>query len=357
MKKRLLAGLMAACLTLSGCASLLERTYVSVTPHTSTKTDAGTSSVLRVENYQELVNSLISFITTGSEEGVIRLYMAADQVDESLRAARQEVLLEYPLAAYAVENITFQVDPLVPFSEARVSLTYRRTQQQVSSIVTATGISAVRGELAEALADFAPECVLRISYFDRDAEYIRSLIRQAYYAAPSSAVELPETEVTIYPDSGTQRIAEIFFRYAADPSDLSQRIVLLEQACLRLADAVDGDTASRRIVSAAGKVLDAGDYDPEGGATAYHALLEGRADDEGLALAMAALCADHLDIPCRVAMGMRDGHACFWNVVSTEDGWRHMDLSRFDPDAPFASDEAWLEAGYLWDATALPACP
>jgi len=356
MKFRFPALFLAACVTLTGCASILERTYVDVTPHTSTKTDAGTVSVLRAENYQELVNSMIYFISTGSEDGVIRLYMDAAQVDENLRAARQEVLLEYPLGAYAVESISFQVDPLVAFSEARVSFTYRRTQQQVSSIVTVSGISAVRNELSAALSAFAPECVLRISYFDRDAEYIRSLIRQAWYASPSSAVEFPESEVTIYPDTGTQRIAEIRFSYESEPSLLSQRVVLLQQACRRTADAVTGTNAAALFTSAAQTILAAGGYDPEKGSTPYHALLEGGANDEGLALALTAVCQDELNLTCRVAAGLRDGQPCFWNVVSTDDGWRHLDLSRWTQDSAFATDEQWAAEGYLWDPATLPPC-
>jgi len=356
MKFRFSALLLAACVTLTGCSSILERTYVDVTPHTSTKTDAGTASVLRVENYQELVNSMIYFISTGSEDGIIRLYMDAAQVDENLRAARQEVMLEYPLGAYAVESISFQVDPLVAFSEARVSFTYRRTPQQVSSIVPVSGISAVRSELSSALSSFVPECVLHISYFDRDEEYIRALIRQTWYASPSSAVEFPQTEVTIYPDSGSQRIAEILFSYGVEPSVLSQRVILLRQATRRAADAVIGTNAVALFTSAAETILAAGGYDPEKGSTPYHALLEGGANDEGLALALAAVCQDELNLTCRVAAGLRDGQPCFWNVVSTDDGWRHLDLSRWEESVPFSTDEQWAAGGYLWDPASLPPC-
>ena len=92
MKKRLLAGLLTGCIALSGCASMLERDYVSVTPHSSTTTDVGTSSVLRVENYPELVNSLIYFITNAEDSGVIRLYMDAASAEEMLYSARQEIM-------------------------------------------------------------------------------------------------------------------------------------------------------------------------------------------------------------------------------------------------------------------------
>ena len=66
MKWRLCAAVAALALLLSGCSSLLARSYTSVTPHSATPPAEGDSSILRVENYQELVNALIYLISLGS---------------------------------------------------------------------------------------------------------------------------------------------------------------------------------------------------------------------------------------------------------------------------------------------------
>ena len=356
MKKRLLAGMLSGCIVLSGCASMLERDYASVAPHSSTKTDVGTSSVLRVENYPELVNSLIYFITNAEDRGVIRLYMDATSAEEMLYSARQEIMTEYPPAVYAVDSISFETDALVTYAETDVSFTYRRTQQQVASIVTANGLSAVRNVLSSAMREFAPECVLNINYFDQDAEVIRSLIRQAYYAAPATALEYPDIEINIYPDSGRQRIVEVLFRYESDLSLLSQQAVLLDQSCSHLIQSVTpSDSARETAMSAAQAILDEGGYDPEGGSSAYHALLNDGANAEGLALAMAAVCAK-LSIPCKVAEGYLGENPHFWNVVHTEDGWRHIDLSQLSARRSFFTDEQWRHSSYRWIESTLPVC-
>lgn len=356
MKKRLLAALLSGCIVLSGCASMLERDYVSATPHTSTTTDEGNSSVLRAENYQELVNSLIYFISTGSEDGVVRLYMDAGLVDESLRTARLEVLQEDPLAAYAVENITFSFDPLMAYTEATADITYRRTQQQMSSIVTANGIYAVRNELSSALARFAPECVLRINYFEQSEDYVRDLIQQAYYTTPATALEYPQAEVHIYPETGRQHIVEVLFQYETDTALLAERSALLVQSVRRLCGAMTlSGTPLKDLTAAAQTVLSQGGLDQGGGSTPYDALLGGGADSEGLALAMALVC-EELGLSCRVARGLLEGETHCWNVVSTGDGWRHMDLSRQSTQNGFFTDEEWGAQGYLWIETLLPAC-
>lgn len=347
---------MAGCIALTGCASMLERDYVSVTPHSSTKTEVGTSSVLRVENYQELVNSLIYFLSTASDSGVIRLYMDSSVVDEYLHNARQEIMQEYPPAVYAVENITFETDPLVTYVEARVNFSYRRSQQQVAAIQSVSGISAVRNALSAALKEFSNECVLNISYFDQNEEFIRSLIRQAYYSAPTTALEYPEVEINIYPDSGRQRIVEVLFHYQSDLAQLSQRAILLEQTCAHLAQSLSpSESISSTALDAAWAILGEGGHEPDGGASAYHALLSGGANHEGLALAMAAVCAE-LDIPCEVAEGLLNGQPHFWNVVHTEDGWRHVDLSQLSVLRSLYTDDQWHSSGYLWVETSLPVC-
>lgn len=356
MKKRLLAALLACSIPLCGCASMLERDYVSVTTHSSTKADVGSPSVLRVESYQELVNSLIYFISTYSPSGTVRLYMDSAMVEEHLHNARLEILQEYPLAVYAVDNISFKTNPLVTYTETEVTFSYRRTQQQVTSIVSANGVTAARSALSAALAEFADSCVLDTNYFDQKEEYILDLIQQAYYDAPATALEYPSAEINIYPNTGRQRIVEVLFHYESDPARLMERAVLLQQACSRLAmELTASDLPSDTALNTALSILDSGGYSPTAGSSAYDALLGSGANAEGLSLAMAAVCGE-LDIGCKVARGLLDGEPHFWNVVETEDGWRHMDLSHLDPQSPFHTDEQWLDGGYLWRETALPAC-
>ena len=353
MKKRLLCALLCACLSLSGCASLLSRDYVSVTPHKSTITDVDSSSALRVENYQELVNSLSYLISSGADEGIVRLYMQPPQAEDDLSAARVEVLQEFPLAAYAVENITYETEPLITYTESRIEIAYRRTQKQIASITSVTGISALRTALTEALSRFSPECVLRITFFDQNVDYVTDLIQQLYYANPDTALEFPTLDVNIYPNSGKQRIVEVEFRYESDSTQLAEQARMLEQACQRIANTLTA-TASASPEAAITAVLNAGGYLADGGSTGYSALLEGGANDEGLALAYASVCGK-LGISCRVARGLCNGQSCFWNVVSTDDGWRHVDLSR--PNAArFFTDDLWEAEGYLWLEGSLPAC-
>ena len=113
MKRILCLFLLAALLLTTGCSSLLERSYASITPHRQFSDEKENPSILRAETYQGLVSALLYLVGKGEEDGVIRLYQyvsvtgsAASDVD----AACLEVSQEDPLGAYSVDYIKYEVD-------------------------------------------------------------------------------------------------------------------------------------------------------------------------------------------------------------------------------------------------------
>ena len=353
MKKRITALALASTLLLSGCSSLLERDFYSVTTHSTAPVTEGDTHTLRAENHQELVNALMYFVTQHQEKGTVRLYTDWANVNTHLEDACLEVVQEDPLGAYAVEFIKYSVSPLVTYSEAQVEITYRRSKEQIEGIQPATGTTMIRSKMNDAFSVFASECVLRIGYFDRDEAYIRALAHQSFYDSPATALDFPDIDVNIYPDHGRQRVVELKLRYHLPTDELSSRKTMLAQEIVQLGRTVPFSTGIPYILETAKALLQNVRYDPKGGSTAWHALTDGTADSEGLALAFAALC-QHLHIPCQVAEGYVNNEHHFWNVVSTIGGWRHMDLTR-DPEA-LMLDSYLTELGYTWSAPTIPRC-
>ena len=115
MKKRIrtLALALAAALLLTGCGAMLEREYLSVEDHDENPASDGAAGALRVENYQELVNAILYYVSRGEEEGTIHLYNYDDTVESDLEAACLEVVQEDPLGAYAVDYIKAEVQHIV----------------------------------------------------------------------------------------------------------------------------------------------------------------------------------------------------------------------------------------------------
>ena len=166
MMKQKLALLLTALLLLTGCSSLLENPYAVVEPHTERPATAEDSSAVQAGTYSELVNTVLFFVSQGTEKGLIQLTDDYDgDVEEDLNRACLEVAKDDPLGAYAVDFIKNDCTKVLTTYEATITISYRRTREQIRSLVNVTGTSAIRDEVRAALADFQSEVALRVGYF------------------------------------------------------------------------------------------------------------------------------------------------------------------------------------------------
>ena len=212
MKKSVLCLLLAALLCLSGCGSFLEREYSVVEPHTSTYYESENPSVLRAENYQDLVNDLLVLIGSHAEEGMIFYYGTADMpsaADAAEKACR-EVQQQTPMGAYAVDYLTYTVDD-EPRNYTAISLTlrYRRTAEQINGIVHTTSVAALYDLLTAAAKNGADELVIRVGYFDNEEAAVRKTVQQVQRELGSTQ---EPWQVHFYPDGGQVGIIEIILK-------------------------------------------------------------------------------------------------------------------------------------------------
>ena len=353
--RKIMCAVMAALMLLStGCASMLNRDYSSVAPHSATPTAEGDSNTIRVENYQELVNALIYLVNQGEESGSIRYSGEEADFKKLMDEACLEVKQEDPLGNYAVDYIKYSVTSIVGSYEADVQITYRRTREQVASIVDATGAAAIRSELSRALSSFDTEVVLRISYFEEDEAYIQQLVRQAYLSNPATALDFPDAQVAMYPESGQQRIVEVTLTYHQSLQTLESWRNSLSREAERICQPLTELTIKEKLDGITGTLQSMGAYSAQGGSTAYDALLGGGGDSQGVALAFSLLCRQ-VGITCSVVDGQKNGQSHFWNVVQTASGYRHVDLSRAG-SVTYNVDQTMTQQGYVWDTQQVPAC-
>ncbi len=348
MKKRILAGVLTAslCMTLSGCAAMLERSYHASAQHIDRLAVAEDSSVLRVENYRELVSAVLYLVSQGAEEGVIQLHDYTGEVETDLPAACLEVANEDPLGAYAVDYIKHEYTRVVSYYQATLNIHYRRTLEQVRSMVNVTGTGAIRTELQEALARFDPEVVLRVAYFAEDEQSIAQLIRQAYYDTPAAALGMPQAQISLYPDEGSQRVVEIQLTYPEGEEELRAKSRELSDQVDAITAAywdLEGETLAQR---AARELARRVSYSAQGGSTAYDAFTAGEADSQGMALAYVMLCG-RTTVDCEVVEGEREGEPWFWNRVQFfGEEQRYLDPTQGDSRLRTARE--LFEEGYRW---------
>lgn len=208
-KAGVLAALAALCL-LTGCASLLERQYSTVEPHSSTFWESEAAGTLRAESYQDVVNDVLLLIGQHTESATIRLYNFTDDmaVAETLEQATTEIQQETPMGAYAVEYITSTSRAQRGYYEISVQISYRRTEQQVQAVVNATSTEALPSLLDAALEAGKSELAVRIGYWreEEDPALVESVVSQI--REKHGLTESPAWTVTYYPASGPVGLIE-----------------------------------------------------------------------------------------------------------------------------------------------------
>jgi len=347
VKKRFLALLLLLVLPLCSCQAMLEREQSSVSPHPK-DLSLSTDSQLEAKNYQELVSAILYLVSTHTEIGTIRFYDYYGDMETDLATACLEVVQRDPLGAFAVDFIKHELNRIVSYHEATLFISFRRSKEETPPVISVSGVSAIKAELRSALASFVPVVALRVSYFNEDISSLRNLIYQAYYDTPKSALGMPEVSITLYPETGAQRIVEITLTYPEDIETLTHQYRQLESEIpLLLPKGIATpwnlyDTLHRRITP-----VHSVNHN-----TIFSSIYNKYANSEGLALAYKLLC-DNAGITCVIVQGSLNGEPHFWNIVSTYSGSRHVDLSA---NLYGLTDAALVSANnYAW-GTSYPRC-
>lgn len=163
MKRKLTAISLAACLLLSGCASLLERSYSQMEPYADRYWDASAEDTLRAENYQDLVNSLLLLVEQRSEEGVIRYYTDQSAYRQAMEATR-EVEEETMLGSYLLEDIDFTYKASKTFGTFTYRMTYREDAEDVDALMVLSDTQSLVDLLRLAVREGHDKLTARFAY-------------------------------------------------------------------------------------------------------------------------------------------------------------------------------------------------
>jgi len=223
MKRGLLGIILTLCL-LTGCASLLEREYTTVEPHSSRFWESEAADILRAENYQDIVNDLLILIGQHTETATLRLYNFEDDlaVADTLERAAVAIQQETPMGAYAVEYITSSSRAQRGYYEVTLQIGYRRTAEQVQSVVNATSTEALYSLLDSALNTGRTELAVRIGYWGEDGqEKVDAAVAQL--REDRGLQETPMWLINYYPELETAGLVEFLLDPPVEADPLTER--------------------------------------------------------------------------------------------------------------------------------------
>ncbi len=351
MGRRLAALAAAAALLLSGCG-WMDGSYVSVTPHQVGLSQGGDGNARSIGSYMELRSALISLIDEGSAKGLFSLTeYPRETVREDMERAIQYATGTYPVGAYAVESIDYDVGTGLGASAMSVDIVYRRSREELAEIRTVRWISGAQDAIADAMDECAEKLVLQISGY-RDTDFT-AFVREYGQLYPDRVMEIPSITARVYPERGDTRVVEILFFYMTDREELRAMREQVQPVFSSAALYVSGQASDQIKFSQLHAFLtERFDYQLEFSVTpSYSLLCQGVGDSRAFSQVYTAMCT-RIGLKARSVRGTRGGEKHWWNLVNIDGAWYHVDLLgswQFEPRT-----DAQME-GYEWDRADYPA--
>ena len=369
MKRILTFGLCLILVFCCGCASILEGETLTVSPHAEERIGRSPEKAyVEVEDYEGLYGAVRDMVASHAEKGYIRASNYAGELSKDVEEVCQRVYYDDPLGAYALYYITGATTRIVSYYEVEITATYKRTLQQINSIINASSLRYFESELLDRLTSYSDYFAFRVNLDSVTPESITKYLTDSYYANPLKVVQMPRVTANLFPDAGEERIAEVECEYAYSARELRNMTQSLQRAVVELSGRVESELDHEILLELCGMLSETAVFDmatandgsfiqQDKAATAYGALVEHFAVGEGFAMAYKALC-DEFGIGCRVVIGRKNGVAHAWNIVRLDGEYFHVDVSSFDSDAP---EESFLlgdgeMSDYWWDSLEAVPC-
>ena len=369
MQKRIYAlGLAAIILFFSGCSSIFQKEYISVTKYTEEEHNEYWNSAVEVSDYDELKSEIYSMVQGHVEQERLNFSGYEGDLDEDfirgeLSRAFREIQNETALGSYAVLHFShYDLIQIITRYEVTVYINYRRTQEEVSGIGYVSGKSRLPGYLDNMLSALETTACFRMNVSDLSESEVLSALKNAFESNPVACVLPPEAAVTIHPAGGPEYIIELELVYPKSGISIVNMRQALNIELEAILNQILADDEQASALQAYNFISSRVQYDPNGeirrgndnldptlGSSIYGALVDGYADSYGIALAFSAICRE-AGIECLVVTGTQNKLEHSWNLVRLGDNFYHVDVSADAvlgvPGAFGRSDEQMN--GYWW---------
>lgn len=354
MKQKIGVLLLCASMLLTGC-SLAGRRYVSVTPHREQRQNVQ-SEVASAANYLGLIHVLEDLIEDGTENGAINISdYPAEHVESGMELAVHYAMNTYPLGAYAVEDIVYEVGTTGGLPAMALTITYRHSGAEIRQIRSLTQMEEAEPLVAYALEDYDSTLVMEVEKY-QETDF-QQMVRSYAETHPETVMEMPLVTVGVY-GTGGKRVVELRFAYQNGRDALRQMQRQVQPVFEAAELYVSGDGADQqKYAQLFGFLMERFNYTLETSITpAYSLLRHGVGDSRAFATVYAAMCR-RAGLECLIVTGTRAGDPWTWNIVLNNGTYQHVDLLQSSELGEFQTSSDRDMEGYVWDYSAYPECP
>jgi hypothetical protein len=359
-RKSLLALMLLAVLLLDGCSSFYDGEYSYVTKHEEPGTLVGDTEepYYEVRTYVGMKNAVQSLISSRAETGTIRVKDYSSSVQDDIARVCLDATRDFPMGAYAVEYISHSVSRILGYDEVNLRISYRLTQEEMSSVRAASTLSDVYSMVENAVENGLSGITIQTSSLSVKEQALQNYLRNLYRSHPEQLTSEPKAVISFYPsEESIGKIVDFTFTYREEHEEALERLSELRPMAEELARALDGLTVPEQALYCCNNVVSCV-LDTVRGSTAYDALILGNADSEGCAMAYQLLC-NLCGIDCRVVEGRMDGSVHYWNIIGIDGAYYHVDCSACvgaSVAEGFIFNDGQMMPKYWWDVDKYPAC-
>ena len=353
--KRLLPIMLALSLLLTGCG-WVDGSYSRITPHQQ-HSAGNESQVNEAGNYLQLRNALVNMVDSGEESRVISVVgFEEEQLAQSMDMAVRYIKNNYPVGAYAVEDIAYELGNIGGAVAVAVDITYIHGKSELQRIRQVEDMDQARTLIEEALTQYDPSLVMLVGAYE--PEDIHQLVDDFAAENPDVVMETPEVTVQTYPDTGYRRVMELKFTYQSGRDSLRSMREVVQRVFRSAALYVNNDAGdSQKLSQLYAFLMERFDgYQIKTSITpAYSLLNHGVGDSAAFAKVYAEMC-ERVNVECLVVVGTRDGEPWCWNIVQEDGYFYHVDLLDCQTRNDFRTLTDGQMTDYVWDYSAYPAC-
>ena len=342
---------LCVCFLLCGCDLWLDGSYYSEKPHLEEYENPADESV-EVTTFSELNEALIALVEDGSQSGMLYANdIAQDKLSGYMDIAARNVKQNNAIGAYAVDEIVYEIGMNAGKQAVAVNITYNHNRSEILRIKQTDTMEDAIKVITSSLDNCDPGVVLKVEQYR--AMDITQLVQDYVDNNPQTCMEMPQVTVTMYPQTGAERVIELSFTYQTSRASLRnmQQTVTPVFASAKLYVSTDADIWEKysQLYSF---LMERYDYTVETSITPSYSLLRhGVGDSKAFATVYSAMCRQ-ANLNCQVVSGTKAGEAWYWNVCEVDGVYYHIDLLQCSYTSGF---QAYTEAdmsGYVWDYSA-----
>lgn len=355
MKRAATAAVMVLCLMLSGCGAMLDGEYVWTQPH-RIPASAGNDQNISATTYEQLYSALAALVEDGAEQETISVERYDRQkLASDVERAVSEICRQHPIAAYAVKEITYELGTSGGGAALAVKIDYVHDQTEIRKIRNVADNAEAEEAIAQALIACDTGIVMHIAAYEQ-VDFIQMV---ANYALdhPEYVMELPQVTENVYPESGGSRVVELKFLYQTSRESLKVMQAQVEPVFASAKLYVSGDgLVAEKYAQLYSFLMERYPYTIKTSITpAYSLLRHGVGDCRAFATVYGAMCRQ-AGLECLLVSGTRAGEPWYWNIVSVDGVYYHVDLLRCNENGAFIARSDQEMTGYVWDYSAYPPC-